>query len=142
MTSASSGSAVFRPPTDLVHLLLPPVDNLGVERVSSLQTTHLDGRCEVDGKIDADAVGAQLVGDALCLLQTLRREYLGLGIHVVEHRSVDTHRGIGAGVHFHTYRIGIQKDAFSRKAAFYGAVGVVPVVQDAQVVERLLADVE
>ena len=121
---------------DLLHLLLPPADDLGIERVGSLEAAHLDGRGEVDGEVDTDAVGAQLVGDGLRLLQTLCRECLRLGIHIVEHGAVDADRGIGAGVHPDAFRIGIEEDALSGKAAFHGAVGVIPVVEDAEFVER------
>ena len=127
---------------DLVHLVLPPLDDLGIEGICRLQTTHLDGRCEVDGEIDADAIGAQLVGYRLGLLQTLRGEGLRLGIHIVEHRTVDTDGGTGTCIHLHTGWIGIEEDALSCKATLHGAVGIIPVVQDAQTVHGLLADVQ
>ena len=127
---------------DLVYLIFPPFHDLGVERVGSLQSAHLDRRGEVDGEIDADAVGPQLVGDGLSLLQTGGRECLRFGVHIVEHGAIDAHRGIGTGVHLHAFRVGIQEDAMSGKAALDGTVGVVPMVQDAQVVERFLLDVK
>ena len=120
---------------DLLHLVLPPTDDLGVERIGCLQTAYLDGRGEVDGEIDADAVGTQLVGNGLRLLQTLCGEGFGLGVDVVEHGAVDADRRIGAGVDLEPFRIGIEEDALSRKTALDGAIGVVPVVQDAEFVE-------
>ena len=43
---------------------------------------------------------------------------------------------------FETFRIWIEEDTLTSKAALHGAVGIIPVVQDAQVVEGLLCDVE
>ena len=43
---------------NLVHLVLPPTDDLGIEGVGCLQAAYLDGRGEVDGEIDANAIGA------------------------------------------------------------------------------------
>ena len=127
---------------DFVHLGVPPFDNLGVERVGSLQSAHLDGRSEVDGEIDADAIGTQLVGNTLCLLQALGRECLRFGIYVVENGTIDTDGSIGTSIHFHAFRIGIEEDAFASKATLHRSIRIVPVVQDAQVIERLLLDVE
>ena len=127
---------------NLVHLILPPLDDFGIKGISRLQTTHLDGRCEVDGEIDADAIGAQLVGYRLGLLQTLRGEGLRLGIHIVEYRTVDTDGGTGTCIHLHTDRIGIEEDTLSCKATLHRAVGVIPVVQDTQIVHGVLTDIQ
>ena len=129
-------------PVDVVHLLFPPVHHVGIQRVGCGQSTQFDGRGEVDGEIHPDAVWAQLVGNAFRLLQTLVRECLRLRVHIVQHRTVDAYRGIGAGIHLHALGVGIQEDTLTRKTTLAGAVGVVPVVQNAQVEERPFADVE
>ena len=127
---------------DLIHLVLPPLDDIRIKRVGSLQSAHLNGRGEVDGQIDANTIGTQLVGNTLGLLQTLGGECLRLGVHIVEHRTVDTHRRIGTGVHLHPLRGRIQKDALTREATLHRTVGIIPVVQDTQVVEGLLRDIQ
>ena len=127
---------------DLVHLILPPTDDISIERIGSLQSTNLDGRCEIDGEVDTDAIGAQLVGNGLRFRKTLGSQGLGLGIHIIEHGAIDADRRAGARVHFHMFRGGVQKDTLASKAALDGAVRIVPMVQDTQVVGWRFLDTE
>ena len=127
---------------DFRYLLFPPVHHLCVERVGSLQSTEFHGRGEVDGEIHLDAVGPHPFCYLLHLLQVLCRQCLGLGIHIVEHRTVDAYRCVGSRIDFHPLRSGVEEDAPSGESAFHSAVGVVPVVEDAKRVGRLFRDGE
>ena len=127
---------------DLLRLFLPPFHHIGIDGISRIQTANLDGGCEIDREIDADAIWAQHVGNAPHLMQVVRCQRLRLCVHIVKHRAIDAHRGTSACVHLHSCRIGILEDTLSCKATLHRAIGIVPVVQDAQVVGRFLADVE
>ena len=56
--------------------------------------------------------------------------------------AVDADGSIGTGIVFHLLGIRKLENALSREAAFHGAVGVVPMVEDAQFVGWLLADAQ
>ena len=127
---------------DIVHLVFPPSDDLGIERVGRFESSQPDGRSEIDRQVDPNAIGAEHVGNALRLHEMALRERLRFGIDIVEHRAVDTDRGIGPRIHFHPLRVRIEEDASTGESPLDGAVGIVPMIEDAQCVGRLLGDIE
>ena len=147
---------------DFLGLRLPPGFHLsihgvgGLQRLTSVDTfgTNRHRRAEVDGEVHLDTVGAQDVGNILYLIYINGSEHLRRSIDVVQHRTVDAYRGVGTGVVLDQFAVdwlglplvwrapGLRvlqgpEDAQSGIAAFNRAIKVIPVVQDAQFVERL-----
>ena len=124
-------------PVDLLHFLLPPVDDVSVERVSGLCGTQGERRAEVDGEINLDVIRPEDVrylshGVDISACEDLRR-----GIDVVQHAAVDPHgevgEAIGADASFPglSFQSAAPEDAVTGIASLDGAVEVVPVVEDA-----------
>ena len=85
---------------DLFCLRLPPFLNLRVERVGGLQVAENHGRGEVYRQIGLDAIFAQYVGNHLHLIYIFSGKHLRRGVDIVEYRTVDAYRGVGACVCF------------------------------------------
>ena len=120
---------------DFVHFLLPPIYNVLVQGVGSLQSAESRRRGEVDGEIHLNIIRTQTVGDSLDVFQHFGRQHLRVGVHIVNDSAVDAHRGIGAGVGLD---VGAEVDFSISKpnrasgiSALHAAVGIVPMVEDA-----------
>ena len=150
---------------DLLHLGRPPLLYILVERVGSFEATDDHGRSEVDGEIGLHAVGTHDVGHLLYLLQVFGGEHLGRSVDVVGHVGIDADGGIGTcivaqtidrrnlgrilgmeqvllvdfAISISTHLVGTvaPEDGATGIAALDGAVEVVPMVEDADVVGRL-----
>ena len=125
---------------DLGRLVLPPGADLRVERVAALQAAQGDGGVPLDGEVGADAVVAQDLGDLRHAGDVLLVKDEGVGIDVVEHGAVQAHRGaelaVLADARLRNFGGGPFPHRFPGIAALDGVVQVVPVVEQAQVVER------
>ena len=151
---------------DLLHLGCPPLLYILVERIGSFEAADDHGRSEVDGKIGPDAVGTHDVGHLPDLLQVFGGEHLGRSVDIVGHVGIDADGGIGTcivaqtidrrnlgcilgmeqvllvdlaiGIAPHLVGTVAPEDGATGIAALDGAVEVVPMVEDADVVGRLL----
>ena len=83
---------------DVLGLALPPLAHASVLRVCRACLAERHGCGEIDGEVDADAVGAQQVGNLPHLVQILWGQHLWRCVHVVQHRAVDADGGIGARI--------------------------------------------
>ena len=129
----------------LVGLVLPPLTDLGVERIAALQAAEGNGAGPLDRQICGDAVFAQDVGylghagDMLCI------EDQRIGVDVVEGRAVDADGGAELAVFADTglgdVRRGPLPHGPAGIASLDGVVEIVPVVEDAVVVIRFLVDI-
>ena len=127
---------------DFLGFLLPPFHDALVQRVGSLCLFKRHWRGEVDTQVHLDIIWAQDVGNLLYLFQVFRRQHLGRSIHVVQHRAVDTYRGIGTGIFLNQLLVQVKplEDALAGIASFNAAIGIIPVVQQAQGKGRVAMD--
>ena len=151
---------------DLLHLGRPPLLYILVERIGSFEATDNHGRSEVDGEISLYAVRTHDVGHLPDLLQVFSCEHLGRSVDVVGHVGIDADGGIGTcivaqtidrrnlgcilgmeqvllvdlaiGIAPHLVGTVAPEDGATGIAALDGAVEVVPMVEDTDVVGRLL----
>ena len=121
---------------DFLYLTFPPRLHRFVGGVGSGQSAEGFGRGEVYRQIYAYAVLAQHVCNALCLLQLCLGEHQWLGVDVVEHGAVDAYGGVGAPVFLYygevCHAIRLPEDAAPGISALHRAIGIVPVVEQAQ----------
>ena len=142
---------------NLFSLSFPPGFYLGIQWVGSLygfaaieslgRNAHRRGK--VYRQIYLDTIGAQNIGILLYLINIYSRQHLGRGIYIIQYRTIDTDRGIGAGVFLNQFSIdrctgilyeegapmkfsfasfSFPENAQSSITALDGAVQVVPVV--------------
>ena len=102
-------------------------------------------RCgEIDGEVDADAIGSQDIRYLLHLAQVLLREHLRRRIDIIQHRAVDTDGRIGTGIV--TYQLFVEveplEDTLPCIAPLDRPVQVIPVVQQSQFEFRTLCPVD
>src|SRR5574344_1152573 len=83
---------------NLLSLVLPPLCHLRIERVGGLQSSKSHRRCKIHRQIGLNAIGTKNVGNGFHLIYIYRGKHLWRGIHVVEHRTIDTYRGICPGI--------------------------------------------
>ena len=130
---------------DLVGLGLPPGADRRVEGITAPQAIQPDGRGPLDGQVCADAVLPEDVRDGrhpgdMGSIQDQR-----IGIHVVEDSPVQADGGAQLPVMpdalLRNLRRGPLPHGFSGISPFHAVVQVVPVVEDADVVEGFFLQV-
>ena len=130
---------------DLVSLGLPPRPDGGVEGIAALQAVQPDRGGPLDGQVCADAVLPEDVRDGrhpddMGSIQDQR-----IGIHVVEDSPVQADGGAQLPVMpdalLRNLRRGPLPHGFSGISPFHAVVQVVPVVEDADVVEGFFLQV-
>ena len=130
---------------NLISLVLPPLADLGIERVAARQSAEGDGAGPLDGQVSGNAVFAQDVGDLRHARDMLSVEDQGIGVDVVEGRAVDADGcaefAVFADACFGDVRRSPLPHGPSGIAALDGVVEVVPMVEDAVIVVGLLPEV-
>src|SRR5574344_242501 len=118
----------------LLRFLFPPVYYPFVLRVGRFGIAERHRCCEVDRQVYAYAVRPQNVGDDLHLAQVDGRKDAWRGVYIVQYAPVDAYRRIGACILGYQPFVEVEpfEDALPGIATLYGAVEVVPVVQQAE----------
>ena len=130
---------------DLISLVLPPLAYLRVERIAALQAAEGDGAGPFDGEVCGDAVFTKDVRDLGHAGDVLGVEDQRVGVDVVEGGAVDADGGAELSILADASLRNIGRSPLPHRlagiAALHGVVEVVPVVEDAVIVVRLLVDV-
>ena len=128
---------------DFASFVFPPANDLFVKWVGCMQLAEYNRAGKVDGKIYPYSIRAEGVCQRLYLFQICRRKNLGRSIYIVQYSTVDTDGGIGTGIRFISAggcagQFFPIPERLSGIASLYGSVHVVPMVEDAKAVGRIL----
>ena len=128
---------------DFASFVFPPANDLFVKWVGCMQLAEYNRAGKVDGKIYPYSIRAEGVCQRLYLFQICRRKNLGRSIYIVQYSTVDTDGGIGTGIRFISAGGCVGQllpipERLSGIASLYGSVHVVPMVEDAKAVGRIL----
>ena len=128
---------------DFASFVFPPANDLFVKWVGCMQLAEYNRAGKVDGKIYPYSIRAEGVCQRLYLFQICRRKNLGRSIYIVQYSTVDTDGGIGTGISF--VSVGERAgqffpvpERFAGITALDTAVEVVPMVENTQVIGRIL----
>jgi hypothetical protein len=83
---------------DFRDLRLPPLRDPAVEWIGCLQPPEPQRGGDVGREVHPDAVRSPHIGDGRDLREVLRREDAHIRVDVVDDRTIDANRGVGAGV--------------------------------------------
>ena len=128
---------------DLFDFLLPPGDDIFVQRIGCGKPAQLHGGGKVDREIHLDAVRTEYVCQSLYLFQIFGGKDFRRSIYIVQHRCIDSDGGIGTGISF--ISVGERAgqffpvpERFAGITALNAAVEVVPMVENTEVIGRIL----
>ena len=119
---------------DFLCLSLPPLTHTLVFWISGACIAKCHWCGEIDREIDANAVRAQQIGNLSDLVEVFTRQHLRRSVDIVEHRTIDADRGIGACILMKQCFIEVEplEDTLSCIATFDASVKIVPVVEHSQ----------
>ena len=127
---------------DLFGFLLPPGDDIFVQRIGCGKPAQLHGGGKVDREIYLDAIRTEYVCQSLYLFQIFSGKDFRGSIYIVQYRCIDSDGGIGTGISF----ISVGERAgqffpvpkrFAGITALDAAVEVVPMIENTQVIGRI-----
>ena len=128
---------------DLFDFLLPPGDDIFVQRIGCGKPAQLHGGGKVDREIHLDAVRTEYVCQSLYLFQIFGGKDFRRSIYIVQYRCIDSDGGIGTGISF--VSVGERAgqffpvpERFAGITALDAAVEVVPMIENTQVIGRIL----
>ena len=127
---------------EFVGLPFPPALHPFVERIGCGKLPKRLRRGEVHRQIDTDSIGTQHVGNGLYLIDIRACEDRRRRVYIVQHGSIDTHRGTSLGIVEHTSRIKpvvfhTPEDALPGITTLDATVKIVPMIQYAQLKVRV-----
>ena len=127
----------------LFGFLLPPGDDIFVQRIGCGKPAQLHGGGKVDREIYLDAIRTEYVCQSLYLFQIFSGKDFGGSIYIVQYRCVDSDGGIGTSVCFVSVgecagQFFPVPERFAGITALDAAVEVVPMIENTQVIGRIL----
>ena len=131
-------------PVYLLHFLLPPQWHPLIQRICCIEVAQCLRRSEIDREIHLDAIRTQHISNLRRLLQHVRRQGNRLGIHIVEHCTIDAILLVDASILLITgfqrlgHRTLASRNLFpfpngtASKSTLNSTIRVVPMIQQTQ----------